>query len=68
MLGVYIDNWDHTSAVSADRTRSIYKASIQQRLLPYVYAKLLYQYEDYHSSGTTGYDEHLGMLTITHLF
>lgn len=66
--GVYLDDWDQKSPVNADRSRAIYRASIKQRLLPYVHARLLYQYEDSHTRGSSGYNEHLYMLTVTHLF
>jgi len=67
-LGVHYDDWDFNSGPDTDRTRIIYRASVQQRLLPYLYARLLYQYEDVGGQGVSGYDEHLYMLTVTHLF
>ncbi len=69
-LDVTYDQW--TSGLDGrpdiDIDRWIYRASLNQRLLPYLYARLLYQYEDYNRNDSLGFDENLYMLTITHLF
>jgi hypothetical protein len=39
-----------------------------QQLAPYLHARLMYQFEDYDSSAAGDFDEHLYMLTITHIF
>jgi len=61
-------DWDYRDPGNADRARWIYRAAIEQRILPYLYGRLLYQYEDFHRAGSQGYDEHLYMLSLTHLF
>ena len=66
-LGAYYDEWNY-SGPGRGSERWVYRASVRQRLLPYLYARFLYQYEDYSSRGPTNYDEHLYMLTVTHLF
>ena len=50
------------------QTALIMRATLHQRILPYLYGKLTYQFEDYETDGTLGYDEHLYMLTVTHPF
>ncbi|MFT5411915.1 MAG: hypothetical protein ACI9NC_004652, partial [Verrucomicrobiales bacterium] len=65
-VGAHLDDWDYAGS-GPDHTRWVYRASIRQRILPYVYARLLYQYEDYSSTGAN-FDESLYMLTVTHLF
>ena len=62
-----LEDWNFDGS-GPDRTRWVYRASVRQRVLPYVYARLLYQYEDYNSTNSSVYGEHLYMLTVTHLF
>jgi hypothetical protein len=66
--GVHYDDWDYSGGSLSDQERWIYRVSLDQRLLPYLLAKLTYQYEDYERSGPAGYDEHLWMLTLTYFF
>ncbi len=67
---VAYDDWTSAKGGPAevDYNRWIYRASVNQRLMPYLYARLLYQYEDFSRADSFGFDEHLYMLTITHIF
>ena len=67
-LGVYYDDWDNTFGPTGDLRRWIYRGTVKQRLLPYLYAQLVCQYEDLESTGLTNYDERLYMLSLDYLF
>jgi hypothetical protein len=67
-LSVNYDESDVGASPFLDSRRWAYRATIQQRLLPYLYGSLGYQYVDVDTSGTVNYDEHLYRLTLDYLF
>ena len=66
-LDLIYDEYNLTAA-TGDRSRWITRAALHHRILPRVYGTLTYQYEDFHIDGSSGFDEHLYMLSVTHLF
>jgi hypothetical protein len=67
-VGIHYDTWDHSGEIQGDRDRLIIRAPLDQRLLPYLQGRLLYQYEDYDAPRDAGFNEHLYMFTLRHLF
>jgi hypothetical protein len=63
------DEWESkTFNDTYNLSRNVFRASMAQQLAPYLHARLMYQFEDYDSSAAGDFDEHLYMLTITHIF
>lgn len=66
--GVHYNAYDYKDSSISELNRLIVRASLSQRILPYLYGRILYQYEDYAPENAEGFDEHLYMLTLTHPF